>query len=409
MLERFSFLLQLLTEVNGAIDNLIFLALVPHNWRRYKMNGNIRVGNLFGIPFYINPSWFFVLGLITLTYGGDLSQFPQLTGIMPWLLGFLAAILLFASVVAHELGHSFVAIAQGIEVKSITLFLFGGLATLGRESKTPLEAFLVAIAGPLVSLLLFGIFLIIVSNISLNAPMAAILSLLAYINLALGLFNLIPGLPLDGGNILKAIVWQVTGNPNKGVLFASRFGQFFGWLAIVIGALSILGISQFGSFWTLLIGVFLLQNAGFSAQSAKVQDFLSRYTAKDVISPNSPVVPINLTLRDFANNYVIGKQQWSKFLVTDSEGKLLGVVNVEDMKTIPTSQWTEVNIGQLLQTSESLKLVLSHTSLLDVVKILEGENLSQVTVVEENGTVLGLIEKASILTFLAQETQSQPA
>ncbi|TRU20952.1 MAG: CBS domain-containing protein [Microcystis aeruginosa Ma_MB_S_20031200_S102] len=406
---RFSVLLQLLTEVNGAIDNLIFLALVPHNWRRYKMNGNIRVGNLFGIPFYINPSWFFVLGLITLTYGGELSQFPQLTGIMPWLLGFLAAILLFASVVAHELGHSFVAIAQGIEVKSITLFLFGGLATLGRESKTPLEAFLVAIAGPLVSLLLFGIFLIVGLNISLNAPLAAILSLLAYINLALGLFNLIPGLPLDGGNILKAIVWQVTGNPNKGVLFASRFGQFFGWLAIVIGALSILGITQFGSFWTLLIGIFLLQNAGFSAQSAKVQDFLSRYTAKDVISPNSPVVPINLTLRDFANNYVIGKQQWSKFLVTDSEGKLLGVVNVEDMKTIPTSQWTEVNIGQLLQTSESLKLVLSHTSLLDVVKILEGENLSQVTVVEENGTVLGLIEKASILTFLSQKTQSQPA
>lgn len=402
-------MLQLLTEVNGAIDNLIFLTLVPHNWRRYKMNGNIRVGNLFGIPFYINPSWFFVLGLITLTYGGELSQFPQLTGIMPWLLGFLAAILLFASVVAHELGHSFVAIAQGIEVKSITLFLFGGLATLGRESKTPLEAFLVAIAGPLVSLLLFGIFLIIGLNISLNAPLAAILSLLAYINLALGLFNLIPGLPLDGGNILKAIVWQVTGNPNKGVLFASRFGQFFGWLAIVIGALSILGISQFGSFWTLLIGIFLLQNAGFSAQSAKVQDFLSRYSAKDVISPNSPVVPINLTLREFANNYVIGKQQWSKFLVTDSEGKLLGVINVEELKTIPTSQWTEVNIGRLLQTSESLKLVLSHTSLLDVVKILEGENLSQVTVVEENGTVLGLIEKASILTFLAQETQSQPA
>lgn len=409
MLGRFSVLLQLLTEVKGVIDNLIFLALVPHNWRRYKMNGNIRVGNLFGIPFYINPSWFLVLGLITLTYGGDLSRFPQLTGVMPWLWGFFAAILLFASVVAHELGHSFVAIAQGIEVKSITLFLFGGLATLGRESKTPLEAFLVAIAGPLVSLLLFGIFLIVGLNISLNAPMAAILSLLAYINLALGLFNLIPGLPLDGGNILKAIVWQVTGNPNKGVLFASRFGQFFGWLAIVVGALSILGISQFGSAWTLLIGFFLLQNAGFSAQSAKVQDFLSRYTARDVISPNSPIVPINLTLREFANNYVIGKQQWSKFLVTDSEGKLLGVINVEYLKTIPTSQWTEVNIGQLLQTGESLKLVLSNTSLLDVVKILEGENLAQVTVVEENGTVLGLIEKAYILTFLAQGSQIQAA
>jgi predicted transcriptional regulator len=114
-------------------------------------------------------------------------------------------------------------------------------------------------------------------------------------------------------------------------------------------------------------------------------------------------------VREFANDYVIGKQQWSKFLVTDTDGKLLGVIAVEDLKKIPTSQWTEVNIGQLLQTSESLKLVLSNTSLLDVVKVLEGENLSQVTVVEENGTVLGLIEKTSILSFLAQETQSQPA
>jgi Zn-dependent protease/CBS domain-containing protein len=371
------------------------------------MNGNIRVGSLWGIPFYINPSWFFVLGLVTLTYGGELSQFPQLQGLTPWLLGLVAALLLFASVVAHELGHSVVARAQGIEVKSITLFLFGGLATLGRESKTPLEAFLVALAGPFVSFLLFGVFLIIGLNVSLGGPLTAILSLLAYINLALGLFNLIPGLPLDGGNILKAIVWQITGNPNKGVLFASRFGQFFGWLAIVIGALSIFGLSPIGSPWTLLIGFFLLQNAGFSAQSAKVQDLLSRYTAKDVVSPNSPIVPISLSLREFANNYVIGKQSWQKFLVTDDRGQLLGVVAVEDLKNIPTSRWTEVTVGELLQTAESVKLVLSNSSLLDVVKILEGEQLSQVAVVEENGVVLGSIEKASILSFLSQVAQGQ--
>jgi Zn-dependent protease/CBS domain-containing protein len=373
------------------------------------MNGNIRVGNLFGIPFYINPSWFFVLGLITLTYGSQLAQFPQLVGAMPWLLGFVAALLLFASVVAHELGHSFVALAQGIEVKSITLFLFGGLATLGRESKTPLEAFLVAVAGPAVSFLLFGVFLLVSANLTLSAPLAAILSLLAYINLALGLFNLIPGLPLDGGNILKAIVWKITGNPNKGIIFASRFGQFFGWLAIAIGAASILGISQFGSPWTLLIGFFLLQNAGFSAQSAKVQDLLSRYTAKDVIAPDSPIVPISLGLREFANQYIIGKHPHPKFLVIDPEGKLLGIVHVEDMKTIPTSRWTEVTVGDLLRTSESVRLVLSDRSLLDVVKILEGENLSEIVVVEEDKVVLGTIEKASILNFLSREVTAKAA
>ena len=112
------------------------------------MNGNIRVGNLFGIPFYINPSWFLVLGLVTLTYGEELAaEFPQFGTVIPWSLGFVAALLLFASVLAHELGHSFVAIRQGIDVKSITLFLFGGLASLGKESEKPAGAFWVAIAG----------------------------------------------------------------------------------------------------------------------------------------------------------------------------------------------------------------------------------------------------------------------
>ncbi|MGL4881694.1 MAG: site-2 protease family protein, partial [Waterburya sp.] len=215
------------------------------------MNGNIRIGNLFGIPFFINPSWFFVLGLVTWSYGSNLTQFPELTGLMPWVLGLVAALLLFSSVLAHELGHSFVAIAQGIPVKSITLFIFGGLATLEKESETPLQAFLVAIAGPLVSVLLFGLFSIMVVTLPLTAPLTAILSLLAYINLVLALFNMIPGLPLDGGNVLKSIVWKITGNPNKGVIFAGRVGQVIGWIAISTGILSILNISQVGSFWTL--------------------------------------------------------------------------------------------------------------------------------------------------------------
>ncbi len=175
---------------------------------------------------------------------------------VPWLLGLLTALLLFASVLAHELGHSFVAKSQGVGVNSITLFLFGGLASLEKESETPAEAFWVAIAGPLVSFLLFGLFSVITATSVLPAPLAAILSLLSSINLALGLFNLIPGLPLDGGNILKAAVWKVTGNPYKGVRFASRVGQFFGWTAIASGLLPFLLYGSFGNFWNLLIGWF---------------------------------------------------------------------------------------------------------------------------------------------------------
>lgn len=373
------------------------------------MNGNIRVGNLFGIPFYVNPSWFFVLGLVTLSYGGQLTSFPQLTGITPWILGLVAALLLFASVVFHELGHSFVAIAQGIKVRSITLFLFGGLATLEKESNSPLQAFLVAIAGPVVSLLLFGLFTVIGNNLSLPSPVEAIVYLLASINLILGLFNLIPGLPLDGGNVLKAIVWQITGNPNQGIIFASRVGQFFGWLAVILGGLSILGLSQFGSFWTLLIGLFLLQNAGFSAQSARIQETLSQYTAQDAVIPNSPIVPAILTLRDFANDYVIGQNQWKKFLVTNEAGQLLGEIAVDDLKKVPTSKWTEVRVSELIQPSQAMETISADRSLLEVVKLLEQKNLQQLTVVGENGVVVGLLEKTSIVNFLQQQAQAKAA
>ena len=371
------------------------------------MNGNIRIGNLFGIPFFINPSWFFVLGLITLSYGTNLTQFPELTGILPWLLGLVAALLLFTSVLAHELGHSFVAIAQGIPVKSITLFIFGGLATLEKESETPLQAFLVAIAGPLVSIILFGVFAFIGAIAPLNAPLEAIVQLLASINLILALFNLIPGLPLDGGNVLKSIVWQITGNPNKGVIFAGRVGQIIGWLGIIIGGLAVLGISPVGSLWTLLIGWFLLRNAGFAAQSATVQDKLDNYTAKDAIVPDSPIVVESLSIREFVNDYVIGKERWKKFLVTDEEGILIGAIATEDLKAIPTSQWNETHLRELTQPLETVKTIPAEMSLLEVVKKIEIENLGELAVVTPSGGVMGLLEKSSIINLMEKEAEGK--
>lgn len=367
------------------------------------MNGNIRIGNLFGIPFFINPSWFFVLGLVTWSYGSNLTQFPELTGIMPWFLGLVAALLLFSSVLAHELGHSFVAISQGIPVKSITLFIFGGLATLEKESDTPLQAFLVAVAGPLVSVLLFGLFSFVAATATLSLPLKAIVSLVAYINLVLALFNMIPGLPLDGGNVLKAIVWKITGNPNKGIIFAGRVGQAIGWLGIGLGFLSILGISQVGSIWTLFIGAFLLRNAGFAAQSAAVQDKLGQYTALDAIVADSPLVHSNLTVREFVNDYVIGKEKWKKFLVVDEEQNLLGEIAIADLKQTPTSQWNEIYIHELIQPVSPKNIISANTSLLDVAKEFETNTPRELVVVAETGKVFGLLDKASIINLMAQE------
>ena len=365
------------------------------------MNSNIRVGSLFGIPFYINPSWFLVLGLMTLSFGTDLAYQTQLPGIYPWLLGLVTSLLLFASVLAHELGHSFVALSQGIEVKSITLFIFGGLAALGKESETPEQSFLVAIAGPVVSLILFTLLTIVYSNVSLPLFLDIIVSVLAYINLILAMFNMIPGLPLDGGNVLKAIVWKATGNPQKGVIWAGRVGQVFGWTAIGIGILGILGITVYGSFWTILIGWFLLQNAGTAAQSATIEDKLKKYYAGDAISQESPIIRDDLSLRKFVNEYVIGKQSWRKFLATNEEGNLTGVLHVEDLTSVPTSQWNEVFVADLMKSTEEVKTVKDTVPLLDVIRMLEQEKGLELTVVkEEDGVVLGLIEKQGIIKFL---------
>jgi Zn-dependent protease len=374
------------------------------------MNSNIRIGSLFGIPFYLNPSWFFVLAFVTWTYGSGLAaQFPALPAGVPLVLGLVTALLLFASVLAHELGHSVVALRQGIGVQSITLFLFGGLASLEKESKTPADAFWVAIAGPMVSLGLFGILTLMGTAIGVASPLVTILSVLASVNLALALFNLIPGLPLDGGNILKAAVWKLTGNPFKGVVIASRVGQLFGWVAIASGLLPLLLFGSFSNIWNLLIGGFLLQNAGQAAQFATVQAQFAGLTAADAITPDSPIVSNQLSLREFADQQILSANSWRKFLVTNSEGQLLGEFVVDDLKAVPSDRWADTQIGQLMHPVEPSQMIPSDQPLLDVAKLLEEQHLSALTVIQDNGILVGLLEKTSILRLLQQVTSATPA
>jgi Zn-dependent protease/CBS domain-containing protein len=374
------------------------------------MNGNIRIGNLFGIPFYIHPSWFLVLGLVTWSYSSGLAaQFPQLAPGLPLLLGLTTALLLFSSVVAHELGHSFVAIRQGIDVKSITLFIFGGLASLEKESKTPADAFWVAIAGPLVSLLLFGLFAAIGFSTTASGSLGAILAVLASVNLSLALFNLIPGLPLDGGNILKAIVWKITGNPYKGVVFASRVGQIFGWVAVASALIPLLLFGSFGNFWNLLIGFFLLQNAGNASRSATLQEQLVGLTAADAVMLDSSIVSANTILREFADEQILNGQNYRRFLVTDENGQLVGAVSVDNIRSIPTVLWSETQIREVMRPIEISSTIQSDRPLLDVVQQLEQQKLSALAVIRDNGVLVGILEKASIKNLLSKKMQSNPA
>jgi Zn-dependent protease len=374
------------------------------------MNGNIRAGSLFGIPFYVNPSWFAILALVTWSYGNGLAeQFPTLSGASPLLLGLITALLMFGSVLAHELGHSFVAIKQGIKVDSITLFIFGGLASLEKESETPAGAFWVAIAGPAVSLLLFSVLTAIGLTTNITGPLAAITAVLAMINLSLGLFNLIPGLPLDGGNILKAIVWQVTGNQYKGVKIASIVGQGFGWVAILSGLVPLLLYGSFTNVWNLLIGSFLLQNAGRSAQFARVQERLTGLTVGDAVTPNSPIISNDVTLREFVDQRTLNGTNWQKFLVTNQSGHLVGELTLDALKNVRSDRWAHTLVSEIMETVEPSTIIISDRPLLQAIEQLESERVTTLSVTNSEGILMGILEKAAVINLLHRQPQVSPA
>jgi len=367
------------------------------------MNGNIRIGKLFGIPFYVHPSWFLVLGLVTWSYGtGIAAQFPGFAAGLPWMLGLVTALLLFASVLAHELGHSLVALRQGIPVRSITLFLFGGLASLEKESKTPAEAFWVAIAGPMVSLILFGLLSLLGAVIGVGIG-AEMLGVVASVNLALALFNLIPGLPLDGGNVLKALVWKLTGNPYRATAFASRAGQILSWIAIASGLIPLVLFGSFANIWNLLIGGFLLQNATQAARSARVQEQLAQFTAEDAVITNRAIVDAELSLRAFADQQILRGDPSQKFLVTNAEGQLVGEISIDSLRSVAVEDWSNRQVRELISAIAVERTVQAQASLLDVVKLLEEKHLSALTVIRENGSLVGQLEKPSILAFLQHQ------
>ncbi len=294
------------------------------------MQANWRIGSLWGIPLYLDSSWFLILVFVTIVKARDVGS---------WIAGFILALLLFGSVLLHELGHSLVARSQGIGVNSITLFLFGGVASIDRESKTPGEAFQVAIAGPIVSMVLFGLFYLLTQLFSESGLLHLLASDLANINLVLALFNLIPGLPLDGGQVLKAIVWKVKGNRFAGMRWAAASGKLLGWFGISLGLFFILMTGEIGAVSITLISWFVLRNADAYDRMTQLQEALLELVAADAMTREFRVVNANLTLRYFADEYILTDTSTPVAYYAASDGRYRGLVRVKDLQSVERSEW----------------------------------------------------------------------
>ncbi|APB34802.1 peptidase M50 [Gloeomargarita lithophora Alchichica-D10] len=389
------------------------------------MQGGIRVGALFGIPLYLDPSWFVIALLVT--WGNSLrwrELYPDWPGSWVWGVGLLLALGLFGSVLLHELGHSLVAKAQGVKVRSITLFLFGGVATLERESRTPMQALRVAVAGPVVSLGLAGILGAMVwllggerlllelsqaqdetlrpiltaftEKIGLKrVVISAIAWNLASINLVLGVFNLLPGLPLDGGQVLKACIWQVTGSPFRGVQWAAGSGWILGILGMVLGVLTLFS----GGIWLFLIGWFMAINAQTYRQYSVLQEMLLKTLVHQIMSREFRVLGAELCLRDFVDLYCLPAQT-PEIYFAEADGRYLGLVDSGRLSRIERSQWSSASLATIVIPLDELPKVREQDNLAQAIIAL-GDDHAWLLVRSPVGGVQGLVLRGDVLKPLA--------
>ena len=365
------------------------------------MKSGWRIGSVFGIPLFLDPSWFFILLLVTFLYGSAWQSQDWETG-TEWIAGFIMALLLFGSVLLHELGHSLVALSQGINVTSITLFLFGGIASIDQESKTPAQAFQVAIAGPAVSLGLFVILSLAHQILPLSEPALMVLEKLAWINLVLAVFNMIPGLPLDGGQVLKAAIWKATGNRIKGVRWSARVGQALGWMAIALGMTLYFTEFSFVFLWIALLGWFGVRNATAYSRVSDLQDALLVLKASDAMTREFRVVDARSTLREFADNYVLEESHPAMYYAA-SEGRYRGMVCINDLRQIERSRWDIDTLHDIAHPLTNIPSVPESASLATVIVALEDKDMRRITVLSPAGAVAGIIDRGDIIRTVAQQ------
>jgi Zn-dependent protease len=375
---------------------------------------NWQIGRILGIPIKVHASWFFVFGFVTwsLATGYLPEALPGLSHARYWGMGGVAALLLFASVLVHELGHSYVAMRYRIPIDQITLFIFGGVAQMRREPPGPRAEFLIAIAGPIVSFAVGGSLLGLAAASDIGPGPAALGVLLGSVNLQLGLFNLIPGFPLDGGRVLRAGLWAWSGDFHRATSQASLAGQGFGMVLGGIGALLMLGAAA-GSIpgplaanggWIVLIGVFLFGAARGSRRQAAVRASLASVTAADLMVRDVATVRPDLTVEEAVTLYFL-RHGYGGFPV-EEDGRLLGMVTIPDVQALPQPLWPWRSVRDIMQPWSAAMAITPAAPAIVALEQMVREGQSRLVVLQD-GKLVGLVTRSGISRFLQLRTQRQ--
>jgi Zn-dependent protease/predicted transcriptional regulator len=384
------------------------------------MRSGFSVGRIFGINIRIDWSWLFIFFLVTWNLGTVFGQsHPNWETVQVWGLAIVAAILFFTSVLAHELAHSLVARARGIPIRSITLFLFGGVSDIQREPTSPGVEFLMAIVGPLTSLVLGGLLVLLAgagvgslasamsdptTAIARLSPLTTLLLWLGSINVILGIFNLVPGFPLDGGRVLRSILWAATNNLRRATRWASGVGQAIAWLMIIAGIAMVFGVQipffgtgLVGGLWLAFIGWFLNGASVQSYQQVIVHDILEGVPVERIMRSNPPTVFASSSVGSLVHDYVMGTDDHA-FPVVDN-GRLVGIVSLEDIRKVSRSIWDTTDVRQIMTPADQLIVAAPEEDAAEALDKLMQRGVGQLPVLHL-GTLVGLLRRQDIFKWL---------
>lgn len=363
------------------------------------MRGSWKIARIAGIDIGVHYTWLFAFLIISwsLAQGYFPQSYPSWSRTLYWAAGFLSAILLFISVLIHELAHSLVAQARGLPVSSITLFIFGGVSNLSEEPERPGLEFGMAIVGPLSSLVLSGIFYIVRLPIGQGTFTYAIFGYLILINLLLAAFNLLPGFPLDGGRVLRAILWKTSGSLVKATNIATAVGRIFGWGFIALGVFIFFNTGDFlSAIWIAIIGVFLNSAAEGSRQEVTVREHLSGVKVTQAMEANTETVGPRLSVAELVRDIFLLKRRRA-IPVTDGD-QIVGMVSITDVRDLPQEQWALTPVERIM-TRGPIHTVTPGDDLATALKLIAQLDLNQVPVLS-GGKLVGILSRANVISFL---------
>jgi len=366
------------------------------------MGSAFNLGKVFGIQFRLHYSWFIIFILVTTSLA-----YPDWSSLLYWIMAIITSLLFFASILAHELAHSLVGRANNIPIKSITLFIFGGVAQMTREARSAGAELKMAAAGPACSLVIGSFFgLLWYFNQSLTEPIATMIYWLAFINVALAVFNLIPGFPLDGGRVFRSLLWRFTGNYERSTRIATQIGRGIGYLFILGGILTMFlhppDWSWFNGLWLAFIGWFLERAASASYHQLQWHEALHGFSASQVMISDCPVVPSDITIIQVVQRYIftIGRH----CLLIADEGRLKGVLTLHNIKSVPQPNWATTQLREIMTPVDKLKVAHPDQDALSILEQMDESDINQMPVVSE-GRVIGLIARDSLISFLRTRSE----